>query len=178
MSDHGCHFKTRNWEYKRSCHDSSIHIPLIIKGLDFLGGKEIDKMVNTLDITPTILRAAGVEVPKQMKGQPLQLLLNEDYENWPEEVFIQISESQVGRAIRTKNWKYSIRAPRKSGFLFMNSNKYREDCLYNLEDDPFEHQNLVEDPSYNDVRKKLRKLIKNYMKIAGENVPEIKPHKL
>ncbi|HUX22687.1 MAG TPA: sulfatase-like hydrolase/transferase, partial [Spirochaetia bacterium] len=26
-ADHGCHFKTRNNEYKRSCHEASIHIP-------------------------------------------------------------------------------------------------------------------------------------------------------
>ena len=30
-TDHGCHFATRNGEYKRSCHDASIHIPLIIQ---------------------------------------------------------------------------------------------------------------------------------------------------
>ena len=29
-SDHGCHSKTRNTEYKRSPHDSSVHIPLVI----------------------------------------------------------------------------------------------------------------------------------------------------
>jgi len=31
-SDHGCHFKTRNDEYKRSCHDSSIRIPWPARG--------------------------------------------------------------------------------------------------------------------------------------------------
>ncbi len=32
LSDHGCHFRTRNTEYKRSPHESSIHIPMIISG--------------------------------------------------------------------------------------------------------------------------------------------------
>ena len=27
-TDHGCHFKTRNSEYKRSCHDASVRVPL------------------------------------------------------------------------------------------------------------------------------------------------------
>ena len=31
-SDHGCHFKTRNREYKRSCHESSIRVPFAICG--------------------------------------------------------------------------------------------------------------------------------------------------
>ena len=43
-SDHGCHFRTRNWEYKRSCHDSSIHIPLIINGNGFKGGKRLTSL--------------------------------------------------------------------------------------------------------------------------------------
>ena len=39
-SDHGCHFCTRNQEYKRSCHESSIHIPLLAAGGAFKGGKK------------------------------------------------------------------------------------------------------------------------------------------
>ena len=34
-SDHGCHFKTRNNEYKRSCHESSIRVPTVLAGLVF-----------------------------------------------------------------------------------------------------------------------------------------------
>jgi len=40
-SDHGCHFRTRNPEYKRSCHESSIRIPLVIKGPGFSEGKTL-----------------------------------------------------------------------------------------------------------------------------------------
>jgi uncharacterized sulfatase len=54
FSDHGCHFKTRNDEYKRSCHEASIRVPLIIKGADFFGGKIISELVSTIDIPPTI----------------------------------------------------------------------------------------------------------------------------
>jgi hypothetical protein len=32
FSDHGCHFRTRNDEYKRSCHESSIRIPCVARG--------------------------------------------------------------------------------------------------------------------------------------------------
>jgi len=34
-SDHGCHFRTRNQEYKRSPHESSIHVPLMVQGPGF-----------------------------------------------------------------------------------------------------------------------------------------------
>ncbi|MGN1194621.1 MAG: sulfatase-like hydrolase/transferase, partial [Acutalibacteraceae bacterium] len=45
-SDHGSHFKTRNLEYKRSCHDSSIHTPLIIKGAELTGGKKEKRLTS------------------------------------------------------------------------------------------------------------------------------------
>ena len=37
-SDHGSHFKTRNSEYKRSCHDSSIRVPTVFSGPGFAVG--------------------------------------------------------------------------------------------------------------------------------------------
>ena len=37
-------------------------------------------------------------------------------EDWPEEAFIQISEAQVGRAVRTARWKYGVDAPFKQGW--------------------------------------------------------------
>ena len=40
-SDHGSHFRTRNAEYKRSCHDGCIRIPLIARGPGFRGGKVV-----------------------------------------------------------------------------------------------------------------------------------------
>lgn len=52
-SDHGCHFKTRNSEYKRSCHESSIRIPTALCGPGFDGGGQVRHMVNLVDLPPT-----------------------------------------------------------------------------------------------------------------------------
>jgi uncharacterized sulfatase len=100
-SDHGCHFKTRNKEYKRSCHESSIHIPLVIKGPRFEGGRVIKDLISLIDLAPSLLTMAGVNIPNFMKGRPIQNLIEGTTDEWPKEVFLQISESQVGRAIRT-----------------------------------------------------------------------------
>lgn len=176
-NDHGCHFKTRNWEYKRSCHDASTHIPLIIYGSNYSIGIKIEELVSIIDLLPTILEIADVEIPKYMQGKSLKTLLAKTPSDWREEVFIQISESQVGRAIRTKRWKYSVGAPHKSGFLFSGSKLYREDFLYDLKADPYEQNNLVLNDEYKDIRDKLSSLLKKNMKNAGEKVPKIFPYK-
>lgn len=181
-SDHGSHFRTRNKEieeenfddYKRCCYEAAIHIPLIAYGPGFKGGKIINELVNLIDLPPTVLAVAGVEKPAIIRGRPLQELVEGKAENWPEEVFLQISESQVGRAVRTKKWKYSVRAPGKSGVTDSSSDVYVEDVLYDLENDPHEQNNLVRDPSFANVRKELSEILKKRMAEIGENIPKIK----
>ena len=170
-SDHGCHFRTRNREYKRSCHEASIRIPLIIRGPDFIGGEAISELVSLINLPPTILKTAGIEIPSNMKGQPLQELIQGD--SWPQEVFIQVSESKVGRTLRTKKWKYSVKAPKKDGSLHSRSDLYHEEFLYDLEVDSFERNNLIDNPSYSKIKQELSKVLKKKMVEAGESEPEI-----
>jgi uncharacterized sulfatase len=175
-SDHGCHFRTRNGEYKRSCHDDCTRVPMILYGPGFRGGKTVDELVSLIDLPPTLMRAGGVEPPDSMGGHALQPLAAGKADDWRDEVFMQISESQVGRAIRTRRWKYSVRAPNKNGGRDMNSDVYVEDFLYDLDADPNERNNLVADAKYADVRARLAETLKRRMKMAGEEVPEIRPH--
>lgn len=172
-SDHGSHFKTRNSEYKRSCHEGCIRIPMIAHGPGFEGGKVIDELVSLIDIPATLLACAEVEKPEDMQGNRLQDLVLNTAKDWPQEVFLQISESQVGRAIRTKKYKYSVRAIHKNGNLDANSDVYYEDYLYDLETDYHEKKNLVKDPAYTKIRAELNKILIRRMTEANEEAPKI-----
>ena len=174
-SDHGCHFRTRNQEYKRSCHDNSSRIPLVIKGMNFHSGKVIEELISLINIPPTLMKMADIEIPKFMKGKPLQYLVQgqEKTEEWPQEVLIQISETQVGRAIRTKKWKYSVKAPNKDGILYSKSDVYEEEFLYNLEKDPFERHNLIKEFKYTQIKKELSQILLQKMVEAGETQAKI-----
>lgn len=174
-SDHGSHFRTRNSEYKRSCHENCVRIPMIAYGPGFKGGKVLTDLVSLIDIPPTLLSCAGINKPDTMKGRPLQQLVEGNASYWPKEVFIQISESQVGRAIRTNRWKYSVRAVDKDGWADSCNDIYYEDYLYDLESDYNEKNNLVLDPQYADIRKELSERLKKLMAEAGESIPQILP---
>ncbi len=154
-SDHGSHFRTRNSEYKRSCHDASIHIPLLAKGGCFDGGHTIDELVSLVDFAPTILQAAGIEA-RDMKGRPIQELMRPGAAPIQKEIFIQISESCVGRALRTKEFTYAVQAGEGFDLSLPAANAYRETYLYDMRKDPYQKENLVSQHGYAAVRKELR----------------------
>jgi uncharacterized sulfatase len=171
-SDHGCHFRTRNSEYKRSCHESSIRIPLIISGPGFEGGRVVKELVSLIDLPPTLVSLGGSRPPDYMRGLDILELLSGTDPGWREEIFVQISEDHVGRALRTARWKYSVRAT-GCGWGEMNSPAYAEDSLFDLEKDPHERKNLVADPELSDLRAELSATLVRRMVLAGEAGPEI-----
>jgi arylsulfatase A-like enzyme len=174
-SDHGCHFKTRNDEYKRSAHDSSIRVPAAVQGPGFNSGGQIRELISLIDIPPTLLDAAGLPVPKEMQGRSIMSLVKRQNTDWQEEVFIQISETQVGRAIRTQRWKYSVVAPNKHGWNDACSDHYVEEFLYDLQADPYELTNLIGLESHQRVSAVLRERLIRRMAEAGEEAPVIQP---
>lgn len=78
-ADHGSHFKTRNRDshlngyddYKRSCHDACLRVPLVIAGGTYKGGVTVEELVSTESLPKTILAMAGVDVGDAMIGENL-----------------------------------------------------------------------------------------------------------
>ena len=172
-SDHGCHFKTRNSEYKRSCHESSIRVPTVLTGPGFRGG-QLQELISLIDLPPTLLDAAGLEIPGQMQGCSLMPLLRGGVADWPAEVFVQISEAQVGRAVRTHRWKYGVDAPDGQGRDVAGADHYEEQYLYDLQADPYELNNLVGHESHREVAQVMRERLLRRMEEAGEDRLHIK----
>lgn len=83
-ADHGSHFRARNAEYKRSCHDSSIRVPGFARGPGFQDGGTVEELVNLIDLPVTLLEAAGIDVPDRMEGDGLLPLLDDgrDVDDW------------------------------------------------------------------------------------------------
>jgi uncharacterized sulfatase len=175
-SDHGSHFRTREGEYKRNCTDGCLKVPMIIRGPGFTGGKVIDELTSILDLVPTMLETASAPIPKHIRGRKLQDLIEiSPNSQWTDYIFAQIGESQVGRCIRTKKWKYAIRAPGLNGSNYSKSRLYMEEFLFDLEKDPYELVNLVADQDYEVVRKELSLKIITHMVSIGEERPRIIP---
>lgn len=173
-SDHGSHFKTRNLEYKRSCHESATHTPLIIRGGKFVGGKRETELTSLIDLPPTIMSMAGIDIPSQYMGIDLSKQITKE-EPPRKNVFMQISEASNSRAIRTDRYKYAVRDAAPCGYVHAKSDIYFEDYLYDLEKDPIEKHNLIKDKKYQAIRKELKEQLIEQMLKVGEKKPIILP---
>ena len=173
LSDHGCHFRTRNPEYKRSGHESSIHIPLIIAGSGFSGMRPVKNLVSQIDIAPTLLEVAGIAVPPTVQGHSFLSLVDGRRGDWRDEVFIQISESMTGRALRTPQWSYIVAEP--NGKSHPSASTYVEYQLYDLFADPHQLVNLAGRRETREISGYLRDRLLVRIKEAGEEPSQILP---
>jgi len=177
VSDHGCHFMTRNTEYKRSIHDASTKVPLVMEGPGFPRGVEIGELVGMVDVMPTVLDAAGIPIPSTVQGRSLLTLLPGRESDWPNEIFIQLSEFWVGRGLRTPEWTFAMVAPRAAGEFKPEPNApaYASFQLYDNRADPNQLFNLAGRKESTAAEEHLRNRLRQRMHEAGDAPAELLP---
>ena len=169
-SDHGCHFKTRNSEYKRSCHDSSIRIPMALTGDIFSYGGRLNQLISLVDVAPTLLDACGIDIPEDMKGHSILPLIRREGDDWPEYVYSEMCcDDELFLSLRTKRWKYCV----KCSILFSESGaeskKYKEHMLYDLKADPWELNNIAGSREHRRVCDELKSKLLSHLESIGRN---------
>lgn len=180
-ADHGSHFKTRNKDshlngyddYKRSCHEACLRVPLVIAGGPFKGGVAVKELVSTESLPKTILALAGVDVGDQMIGENLLDVVEGKDDCRPNEIYAQISESRVGRCIRTEDYKYSVYAPNVNGGEAAGADLYADDFLYDLKKDPNELNNLIHEERYRESKLALREKLLDWIEKVEHHRPVI-----
>ncbi len=138
-SDHGLHWGEHWLGTKFTSYEEAIRVPLLMRGPGVEAG-EREQMVAGIDLAPTLLQLAGTAPIHKSDGQSLVSLLAGAAGPFRRELLIQNSSGlivQPNRAIRTSRWKY-IETQEDAGPSLE---------LYDLASDPFELENLVDDPA-------------------------------
>jgi N-acetylglucosamine-6-sulfatase len=154
-SDNGYFMGEHGYWDKRIAYENSMRIPMIIRyPKKIKPAVVIDKLALNIDLAPTILDLAGIKAPNYMQGAsmvPLFDTLKED-KDWRKafmfEYYVDDAYPYAGPnmlAIRTDKYKLVDD--------FLNDDI---DELYDLENDPGEMHNLINDPEYDDIEQKLR----------------------
>ena len=107
LSDHGEEFLDHGrWLHGRTLFDELIRVPLVVKLPGNRGaGTRVAGQVQGLDVVPTVLEAAGLPVPADVGGQPLQRMLGREAK--PRSAISEISHRGfVAHGVRTDGDKY------------------------------------------------------------------------
>jgi len=144
-------------------YEVSIHVPLIMRYPEVLpGGKVIEGFVQHVDLVPTILDLLEIKHPQEdFDGESLMPLVYEGKE-LRSSVYVEEAYAQRKRAVRTRKYEY-IKAPTEESVVCRLCNRIHGGVeeLYDLESDPEQNYNLVEDRA--ETAKTLRNLLSEWV---------------
>ncbi|WP_313691385.1 sulfatase [Halorarum halobium] len=137
-SDHGDEFNDHHgFAHYDTFYDELLHVPLVI---DADGSGRYDELVSLLDLAPTLLDYAGVDVPETFVGDSLVSLV--EHGDWNKDAVIAesgtLADEEFRCAYRTDSWKYIRGGDHK------RADAKPEEELYDLVEDPEERENVVE----------------------------------
>lgn len=112
-----------------------VSTPLMAEGVDFPHGLRVDASVENVDIVPTFLRAAGLPVPGDLEGRPLQDVAAGRVPE-PEAVY---AHSNEGTVVRLTASDKKLIFPTDTGFSFG-----MPIMEFDLRADPHERHNLYD----------------------------------
>ena len=78
VSDHGDHPGDHGLYGKGLPYDAALRVPLIWRGAGTVAGQQRHEVASTLDIAPTLLELAGVEMPEGVQGHSMRAQLGGD----------------------------------------------------------------------------------------------------
>ncbi len=158
-SDHGNMDASHSLASKGVFYEESVGVPLILKHLGGVPGGRTDQVhlvSSGLDILPTICDYAGIKQPDHLLGVSLRPLAEDRrVDDWRTYV---ASENHWTRMIRSQQYKYCA-----------YDHACGNESLVDMENDPGEMQNLVDDPKFQDVLTEHRRLLADWSNLSEDN---------
>ena len=151
--DHGYHLGEHGLWRKNSLYEESARAPLIFRvpGLE-PNQSDCLRLVEFVDIYPTIADLAGVGMPEGLSGVSLRPLLEDPQGEWNRPAFTQtLFLGAPGYSIRTDRWRYTE---------WGDESEHGVE-LYDHDSDPDEMNNLGDTKGHAKIRERLSQLIAN-----------------
>lgn len=149
-SDHGESLGEHGLWYKNNLYENAAHVPLVMTGPGIPEGKVIDTPVAHVDLAATLLDYAGVERPSGFRGHSLIPMLSGiglgDHPGWSYTESHSESNCTGSFLIRKGQWKYKHFT-------------WYDDLFFNLDEDPGEFVNRIDDPNVQPVVRELRGIL-------------------
>jgi arylsulfatase A-like enzyme len=155
-SDQGFYLGEKGWFDKRFMYEESFRIPLLMQLPGVISpGSTIDAMVQNLDFAPTFLDfAGGSEMTGEMQGRSFKELLEGDAspEDFRDVVYYHYYDYPAFHMVKKH---YGIRTKRYKLMHFYDDIDAWE--FYDLQEDPKELRNAINDPAYSELIAEMHK---------------------
>ncbi|HEY1661019.1 MAG TPA: sulfatase [Verrucomicrobiae bacterium] len=166
LADHGYQLGEKGkWSKAGSLFEMGTRVPLLVSAPGAAGnGRTCTRIVESLDIYPTLVDLCGLPKSPELEGASLAPLLKNPAATWDKPAFTIWSEDGAtihGTAVRTEQWRYA-----EYGKEGINGA-----MLLDPHADPLEMKNLANDPQYKSVCAELSSLTRNYAATLGPDNP-------
>lgn len=179
-SDNGAFLGEHGFYDKRLMLEPSIRIPMLMRWPARIepGRVDDDHMVLNIDVAPTFLELAGVAPPDWMHGRSWKPIVEGGPVDWRDDFLYEWYEypavhcARKHHGVRTRRWK-----------LIHFWQEPDEWALYDLQNDPNETDNLVDEPRYADIVARLKRRIDELRAETGDHgepgpvLPKLEPGK-
>ena len=150
-SDHGWKIADHNGWAKHSTADIDIRVPMMIRvpGMAAAGDRT-SRLVETVDIYPTLAELTGLPMPGNLEGLSFVPLLSDPDREWKAAAFSQYRRNIPGRG---RGMGYTVRteAYRYTAWRLNDTNELVAEELYDLSTDPNESRNVADSAQYANV---------------------------
>lgn len=135
---------------KQNLYEHSIHVPLIFAGPGISEGTKKNTLAYLFDIYPTLCSMAGINAPATVQGQVLPVL---DTAKTVSRESLFFAYKHFQRALRNERYK----------LIKYNVDDKITTQLFDLKEDPFETNNLANNPDYQEKLKEMTELLAKEM---------------
>lgn len=156
VSDHGYHLGERGQWMKQTLFERSARAPLMMAGPGVAArGRSTSRVVEFLDIYPTLADLAGLSAPAGLHGRSLRPLLKDPQAAWDHPALTQVRRGTgttafMGYSVRTEQWRYTEWEDGTRGVE-----------LYDEIADPDERRNLAADPAHRNNVATMQRLLRD-----------------
>ena len=156
-SDQGFYLGENGWFDKRFMYDVSMQTPLLVRWPGHIPPNSINyNLVQNIDFAPTILDFAGVKTPGWMHGISLKNIMTGKQDKLSRKyLYYHYYEYSKDHTVIPH---LGIRGDRYKLIYFYTVNEWE---FYDLEKDPAEQNNLINDPSQQTNISQMKKELKN-----------------
>ncbi len=168
---------------KRLIYEESLRMPFVIRyPKEIKGGKRIDDIILNIDFASLFADYANVQLPSSFQGKSFRAnLKGKSPKNWRQSAYYRYWQHYPVRpahfGIRNERYKLAYfygKALNMTGSSKQNTEPAWE--FYDLEKDPNENYNAIDNPDYQNIIKEMKSDLQKQRKHYGdtdENYPEI-----